>query len=745
MIRKHSIFFVLLLLLIVPTSWAQERAIRPVETNVRQALVIGNSKYTHTGPLRNPANDAEAISSTLKQLGFNVMTLTDADQRQMDQAIRKFGADLRGSNGVGLFYFAGHGMQVEGENYLLPTDINPSNEFDVTYDAVPVGKLLGQMEVAGNGMNVVILDACRNNPFARSFRSSSRGLAQVIAPTGSFISYATAPGDVAADGEGDNGLFTEKLLQHMITPGLRLEEVFKRVRADVQQDSSNKQVPWDSSSVTGDFFFVPAEGVTTTVTTESASNQDFAAQAWDVIKDSEDPAILEEFIKMFPDTPQRNLAKLKLMTLKLSPSPDVLPDNSLSGEAAKKQLLETKECVGCDLTGAYLWKAELGESNLRGVDLRGAYLRGANLVGANFNNAKLNGADLKETNLQKAIFCNTTMPDGSINNNDCKKASQASPEVGVVLSGETAKKRLLDTKECAHCNLDKVDLREADLRGVDLRNVSLTKAYLWKANLEGANLEGANLSYSNLELVNLKDANLKKANLQNARLVETKLTRANLRNANISDVQTYKTQFCETIMPDGKIENSSCPQGSYQSYAKPESNGILSGEAAKKKLLETNECVGCDLRGSDLRKVHLYQANLADADLSQSDLRGSIFYASNFSGANLTQANLEEASLRDSDLSNANLSNAELTSAKFQGTILRKANLTGAQLSKARLDIADLRAAILKDTNLLEITFNGADLREANLRGAILKDHWTDYTKFCNTTMPDGSINNDGC
>ena len=546
MIRKHSIFFVLLLLLIVPTSWAQERAIRPVETNVRQALVIGNSKYTHTGPLRNPANDAEAISSTLKQLGFNVMTLTDADQRQMDQAIRKFGADLRGSNGVGLFYFAGHGMQIEGENYLLPTDINPSNEFDVTYDAVPVGKLLGQMEVAGNGMNVVILDACRNNPFARSFRSSSRGLAQVIAPTGSFISYATAPGDVAADGEGDNGLFTEKLLQHMITPGLRLEEVFKRVRADVQQDSSNKQVPWDSSSVTGDFFFVPAEGVTTTVTTESASNQDFAAQAWDVIKDSEDPAILEEFIKMFPDTPQRNLAKLKLMTLKLSPSPDVLPDNSLSGEAAKKQLLETKECVGCDLTGAYLWKAELGESNLRGVDLRGAYLRGANLVGTNFNNAKLNGADLKETNLQKAIFCNTTMPDGSINNNDCKKASQASPEVGVVLSGETAKKRLLETKECVGCDLTGAYLWKAELQRRNLSKVNLSGAYLRNASLAGADLSNADLTGADLYGADLRMANLRRSDLTGANLSFAK-------GANLNEAQ-----LCNTTMPDGVINNRDC-------------------------------------------------------------------------------------------------------------------------------------------------------------------------------------------
>ena len=132
MIRKHVIFFVLLLLLIVPATWAQERAIRPVETNIRQALVIGNANYAHAGVLRNPANDARAIGKTLSQLGFQVTTLTDADERQMDQAIRKFGRQLRGNNGVGLFYYAGHGMQIDGENYLLPTDINPSNETDVS-------------------------------------------------------------------------------------------------------------------------------------------------------------------------------------------------------------------------------------------------------------------------------------------------------------------------------------------------------------------------------------------------------------------------------------------------------------------------------------------------------------------------------------------------------------------------------------------------------------------------------------
>jgi len=421
MIRKHVIFFVLLLLLIVPATWAQERAIRPVETNIRQALVIGNANYAHAGVLRNPANDARAIGKTLSQLGFQVTTLTDADERQMDQAIRKFGRQLRGNNGVGLFYYAGHGMQIDGENYLLPTDINPSNETDVSYDAVPVGKLLGQMKDAGNGMNVVILDACRNNPFARSFRSSSNGLAQVVAPTGSFISYATAPGDVAADGEGDNGLFTEKLLQHMTTPGLRLEEVFKRVRADVQQDSNNKQVPWDSSSVTGDFFFAPKGGETPVVPAVNDSGttleQDFAAQAWETIKNLEDPKAFEEFIKVFPDSPQSNLAKFKLMALnssvsketpasstpppkteptvqKPSPPTSVATNNALAGEAAKKRLLEVRNCVKCDL-------------------------RFENLVGAKLGNADLTGAYLSGANLSGAKFCNTIMRNGSINNDDC--------------------------------------------------------------------------------------------------------------------------------------------------------------------------------------------------------------------------------------------------------------------------------------------------------------------------------------
>ena len=151
----------------------------------RTALVIGNARYT-TAPLRNPVNDARAISSTLKELGFQVTLLEDAGQKKMKRAIDKFGRTIR-DGGVGLFYFSGHGMQVDGRNYLIPVDAEVDAEADVEYEAVEAGRVLAKMKTANNGMNLVFLDACRNNPFARSFRSASKGLATLNAPSGTFI------------------------------------------------------------------------------------------------------------------------------------------------------------------------------------------------------------------------------------------------------------------------------------------------------------------------------------------------------------------------------------------------------------------------------------------------------------------------------------------------------------------------------------------------------------------------------
>lgn len=224
----------------------------------RVALVIGNSNYA-AGPLRNPVNDANVVAATLRELGFDVIARTDVDLRGMQQAIREFSRKIQ-NGAVGLFYYAGHGMQTGGRNFLIPIGAQIEAEGDLVLEGLDLNSVLEQMGGAQNRLNIVILDACRNNPFTRSFRSYSQGLAQVNAPAGTFIAYATAPGQTASDGKGQNGLYTQELLANMRTPGLPIEEVFKRVRVGVKQQSGGVQIPWDASSLEGSFFFVPGEG-----------------------------------------------------------------------------------------------------------------------------------------------------------------------------------------------------------------------------------------------------------------------------------------------------------------------------------------------------------------------------------------------------------------------------------------------------------------------------------------------------
>jgi formylglycine-generating enzyme required for sulfatase activity len=222
-------------------------------TGKRLALVIGNSAYPNA-PLKNPVNDAQDIAAALRALGFEVISRENVNQNDMKRAIREFGEKIRGA-AVGLFYYAGHGVQVNGENYLVPVDAKVESEQEVEYECVKAGFVLAQMDAARNSMNIVILDACRNNPFVRSFRSESKGLAQMDAPSGTLIAYATAPGSVASDGAGRNGLYTQELLKQMRTSGLGIEDVFKRVRISVRAATQQKQTPWESSSLVGDFYF----------------------------------------------------------------------------------------------------------------------------------------------------------------------------------------------------------------------------------------------------------------------------------------------------------------------------------------------------------------------------------------------------------------------------------------------------------------------------------------------------------
>ena len=222
----------------------------------RIALVIGNAKYKEA-PLTNPVNDANDMEAALKSSGFRVIKAIDATQKQMNRAIFEFG-ELLTHDSVALFYYAGHGLQVRGKNYLIPVDAEIKSESSVRVETVYVDAVLDQQ--SNSELNVVILDACRNNPFERRTNRSlgtAGGLAQMEAPKGSLIAYSTAPGKTAADGEGRNGLYTQALLRYIKEPGLTIEQVFKNVRREVARSTRDAQMPWESSSMTGEFYFSP--------------------------------------------------------------------------------------------------------------------------------------------------------------------------------------------------------------------------------------------------------------------------------------------------------------------------------------------------------------------------------------------------------------------------------------------------------------------------------------------------------
>ncbi len=281
------------------------------------ALVIGNAAYKSVSTLQNPVNDSRAIAKSLRSLGFEVIERENASREGIALAVREYGDKLRGAS-VGLFYFAGHGVQVKGRNYLIPVDADIAREDEVQYRSFDVNEVLDKMDSARTAVNIVVLDACRNNPFARSFKTSQTGLAQMDAPTGTLIAFATAPGSVAQDGDGSNGLYTGALLKHIAAPGVAVEQMFKRVRVDVVNASKNQQVPWESSSLNRDFTFASAAAAkpvvatlapipAATVATELALDLAF----WDAVKDSRSPADYRAYLEQYPSGRFAALARVR--------------------------------------------------------------------------------------------------------------------------------------------------------------------------------------------------------------------------------------------------------------------------------------------------------------------------------------------------------------------------------------------------------------------------------------------------
>jgi flagellar biosynthesis GTPase FlhF len=292
--------FMTLLIVLVAALCALAGA--PAFAAKKVALVIGNATYAEA-PLRNPVNDARAMARQLRAKGFDVLLRENVTKAQFSDAVADFGEKLAAGD-VALFFYAGHGLQVQGRNYLLPVDARITSEQRVRLEAMDVEAVLDQTSAARASVSMVILDACRNNPFERRFRSAGAGLSQINAPEGTLIAYATAPGKVAADGDGANGLYTQELLKALAAPGLKVEEVFKQVRINVARASDGAQVPWEASSLTGDFFFVPPP--------PPAPAIDREAIFWETVKASSDPAELRAYLDIYPNGVFAPIARARL-------------------------------------------------------------------------------------------------------------------------------------------------------------------------------------------------------------------------------------------------------------------------------------------------------------------------------------------------------------------------------------------------------------------------------------------------
>ena len=326
----------------------------------RVALVVGNGAYTagNIPALANPVNDAELMAEALETSGFDVQLVTDADQAAMRASIEAFGERLEqaGGESVGLFYYAGHGVEVRGHNYLIPIGAEIEREVEFMTDAVPADWVMSWMGEVGNRLNIVILDACRNNPYEGRHRGASQGLAQMNAPTGTLIAYSAGPNQVAEDGEEENSPYTASLAKTLVEPGLKIEDVFKRVRKSVGDMTNGRQTPWESSSLRGDFYFVaqaeappaPEPSTVTVAVTETVSPeltvQQLAARAYEAAERIHTVSSYRLVIERFPGTLYAGLAEQQVEKLKSAqaaptPSPEET-EASLNLDRAKRERIQ---------------------------------------------------------------------------------------------------------------------------------------------------------------------------------------------------------------------------------------------------------------------------------------------------------------------------------------------------------------------------------------------------------------------
>jgi uncharacterized caspase-like protein len=318
----------------------------PAHAERRVALVIGNSAYEHVPQLANPKNDAADMAKKLQELGFEVVVGEDLDLSSMRKTAREFTRKIEGAD-MALFFYAGHGLQVNGANYMAPVDAQLMSYNDLDYEAFPMDMILAAME-RNTKVNLVFLDACRDNPLAENLarsmgtRSSAvgRGLAKLGSGVGSLIAFATQPGNVALDGDGRNSPFTTALLQHLGTPGQSVTDDLIQVRKEVLDATDGKQVPWDNSSLTGPVVLKDKPKEEPKIQPAPAPEAKAPQQAdnsvelayWDSVKESDNPRLIETYLRKYPEGAFADLAKVKIEVLKTraaeKPAAPTQPDNA---------------------------------------------------------------------------------------------------------------------------------------------------------------------------------------------------------------------------------------------------------------------------------------------------------------------------------------------------------------------------------------------------------------------------------
>ncbi len=340
----------------------------------RVALVIGNAAYK-SSPLANPVNDATDMAKSLRALGFDVVLRTNITSKQIGRTLRAFRTKIKPGD-VALVFYAGHGLQINGENYLPAVDADIVGEDDVPNQSLSTRQILDVLADSKSSMNLVFLDACRDNPYARSFRSATRGLTRENAPSGTLMSFATRPGSVAADGTGRNGLYTSVLLKAMEEKNQPIEQVLKQVVRGVTAASNGAQEPWMEGSVTGDFCFGSCRTATIGTSAPAPSPTLRADELlWQSVQNSNDFEELSFYLKQYPNGIFAELAKLRITKI-AEPNEvkdELKPPSSGTLNSAREQLKDKQEfSIDWPASGALISLFNEGKGEEKGISISGS-------------------------------------------------------------------------------------------------------------------------------------------------------------------------------------------------------------------------------------------------------------------------------------------------------------------------------------------------------------------------------------